>query len=137
MSNRASTYFTILGEARISPVSRVFFYFAGSRLSHTLLRTTMASRAQRIAAVAREIFGTLPNRNARSGAQMLKKPLVSHYHERWYMDPIEPSARAVSVHAQCFDVRPTEASVVHYIRNETTVMFCMVCMVPFVLRGKS
>lgn len=53
------------------------------------------------------------------------------------MDPIEPSARAVSVHAQCFDVRPTEASVVHYIRNETTVMFCMVCMVPFVLRGKS
>lgn len=56
----------------------------------------MASRAQRIAAVARDIFGTLPNRNARSGAQILKKPLVAHYHERWYMEPIEPAARAVS-----------------------------------------
>lgn len=57
----------------------------------------MASRAQRIAAVAREIFGTLPNRNARSGAQILKKPLTAHYHERWYMEPIEPAARAVSI----------------------------------------
>ncbi|KAL3795093.1 hypothetical protein ACHAWO_009256 [Cyclotella atomus] len=56
----------------------------------------MASRAQRIAAVAREIFGTLPNRNARSGAQILKKPLTAHYHERWYMEPIEPAARATS-----------------------------------------
>ena len=55
----------------------------------------MASRAQRIAAVAREIFGTLPNRNARTGAQILKRPLVAHYHERWYMEPIEPAARAV------------------------------------------
>eukprot|EP00956_Cyclotella_meneghiniana_P038300 scaffold151940_cov71-Cyclotella_meneghiniana.AAC.1 len=56
--------------------------------------TSMASRASRIAAEARKIFGTLPNRNARSGAQILKKPLVSHYHARWYMEPIEPSARA-------------------------------------------
>ena len=56
----------------------------------------MASRASRIAAAAREIFGTLPNRNARSGAQILKKPLVGAYHARWYMEPIEPAARAVS-----------------------------------------
>ncbi|KAL3785368.1 hypothetical protein HJC23_011051 [Cyclotella cryptica] len=56
----------------------------------------MASRAARIAAVAREIFGTLPNRNARSGAQILKRPLVGAYHARWYMEPIEPFARATN-----------------------------------------
>eukprot|EP00578_Thalassiosira_sp_NH16_P012149 CAMPEP_0181116134 /NCGR_PEP_ID=MMETSP1071-20121207/21790_1 /TAXON_ID=35127 /ORGANISM="Thalassiosira sp., Strain NH16" /LENGTH=97 /DNA_ID=CAMNT_0023200361 /DNA_START=30 /DNA_END=323 /DNA_ORIENTATION=- len=53
----------------------------------------MASRASKIAAVAREIFGTLPNRGVRTGMQFLKKPLTGAYHARWYMEPIEPCAR--------------------------------------------
>mmetsp|Transcript_4663 Transcript_4663/g.10273 ORF Transcript_4663/g.10273 Transcript_4663/m.10273 type:complete len:92 (+) Transcript_4663:274-549(+) len=53
----------------------------------------MASRASRIAAVAREIFGTLPNRGVRTGLQFLKKPLIGPYINRFYLEPIEPAAR--------------------------------------------
>jgi len=56
----------------------------------------MASRASRIAAVAREIFGTLPNRGVRTGLQFLKKPLIGPYINRFYLEPIEPAARVVS-----------------------------------------
>ena len=56
----------------------------------------MASRAGKIAAVARDIFGTLPNRNVRTGMQFLKKPLTGAYEARYYMEPIEPIARKVS-----------------------------------------
>ena len=55
----------------------------------------MASRAAKIAVVAREIFGTLPNRNVRTGLQFLKKPLTGAYEARYYMEPIEPYARKV------------------------------------------
>jgi len=54
------------------------------------------SRAAKIAAVARDIFGTLPNRNVRTGMQFLKKPLTGAYEARYYMEPIEPYARKVS-----------------------------------------
>eukprot|EP00571_Detonula_confervacea_P015686 CAMPEP_0172297736 /NCGR_PEP_ID=MMETSP1058-20130122/652_1 /TAXON_ID=83371 /ORGANISM="Detonula confervacea, Strain CCMP 353" /LENGTH=97 /DNA_ID=CAMNT_0013006921 /DNA_START=37 /DNA_END=330 /DNA_ORIENTATION=- len=53
----------------------------------------MASRAAKIALVAREVFGTLPNRGVRTGLQFLKKPLTGAYHARFYMEPIEPFAR--------------------------------------------
>mmetsp|Transcript_11601 Transcript_11601/g.25118 ORF Transcript_11601/g.25118 Transcript_11601/m.25118 type:complete len:99 (-) Transcript_11601:368-664(-) len=54
----------------------------------------MASRASKIAAVAREIFSTLPNRGrVRTGMQFLKKPLTGAYEKRYYMEPIEPYAR--------------------------------------------
>jgi len=56
----------------------------------------MASRASQIAAVARQIFGTLPNRGVRTGMQFLKKPLTGAYEARYYLDPIEPHARKVS-----------------------------------------
>ncbi|KAK1743845.1 hypothetical protein QTG54_005442 [Skeletonema marinoi] len=36
----------------------------------------MASKAARIAAVANQIFGTVPNRGVRTGMQYLKKPLT-------------------------------------------------------------
>jgi hypothetical protein len=55
----------------------------------------MASRASKIAAVAREIFGTLPIRGVRTGLQFLKKPLTGAYEARYYMEPIEPFARKV------------------------------------------
>jgi len=54
------------------------------------------SRAAKIAAVARDIFGTLPNRNVRTGMQFLKKPLTGAYEARYYMESIEPYARKVS-----------------------------------------
>ncbi|KAL7463876.1 hypothetical protein ACHAXS_004226 [Conticribra weissflogii] len=60
----------------------------------------MASRASRIAAVAREIFGTLPNRGVRTGLQFLKKPLIGPYVNRFYLEPIEPAAR-VCPNASC------------------------------------
>eukprot|EP00580_Thalassiosira_gravida_P001000 CAMPEP_0201598946 /NCGR_PEP_ID=MMETSP0492-20130828/594_1 /ASSEMBLY_ACC=CAM_ASM_000837 /TAXON_ID=420259 /ORGANISM="Thalassiosira gravida, Strain GMp14c1" /LENGTH=98 /DNA_ID=CAMNT_0048061447 /DNA_START=23 /DNA_END=319 /DNA_ORIENTATION=+ len=54
----------------------------------------MASRASKIAAVARDIFGILPNRGrVRTGMQFLKKPLTGAYEKRYYMEPIEPHAR--------------------------------------------
>ena len=53
------------------------------------------SRAAKIAAVARDIFGTLPNRNVRTGMQFLKKPLTGAYEARYYMESIEPYARKV------------------------------------------
>lgn len=53
----------------------------------------MASRASKIAAVAREIFGTLPIRGVRTGMQYLKTPLTGAYESRFYMEPIEPIAR--------------------------------------------
>jgi len=56
---------------------------------------TMASRASKIAAVAREIFGTLPIRGVRTGMQYLKTPLTGAYESRFYMEPIEPIARKV------------------------------------------
>lgn len=56
---------------------------------------TMASRASKIAAVAREIFGTLPIRGVRTGMQYLKTPLTGAYEARFYMEPIEPIARKV------------------------------------------
>lgn len=59
--------------------------------------TTMASRASQIAAVARQIFGTLPNRGVRTGMQFLKKPLTGEYEARYYLDSIEPHARKVRV----------------------------------------
>ena len=55
----------------------------------------MASKAARIAAIARQIFGTVPNRGVRTGLQYLKKPLTGAYEARWYMEPIEPIARKV------------------------------------------
>ena len=55
----------------------------------------MASRASKIAAVAREIFGTLPIRGVRTGMQYLKTPLTGAYESRFYMEPIEPIARKV------------------------------------------
>lgn len=55
----------------------------------------MASKAARIAAVANQIFGTVPNRGARTGLQYLKKPLSGAYEARYYMEPIEPIARKV------------------------------------------
>ncbi len=55
----------------------------------------MASKAARIAAVAHQIFGTVPNRGARTGLQFLKKPLTGAYEARYYMEPIEPIARKV------------------------------------------
>lgn len=60
----------------------------------------MASKAARIAEVARQIFGTVPNRGVRTGMQYLKKPLTGAYEARYYMEPIEPIARKVC----CFDV---------------------------------
>ena len=57
----------------------------------------MASKAARIAAVAHKIFGTVPNRGARTGMQYLKKPLTGAYEARYYMEPIEPIARKVSL----------------------------------------
>ncbi len=56
----------------------------------------MASKALQIAAVARQIFGTLPNRKVRTGMQFLKKPLTGEYEARYYFDSIEPYARKVS-----------------------------------------
>eukprot|EP00984_Skeletonema_dohrnii_P020890 scaffold10292_cov119-Skeletonema_dohrnii-CCMP3373.AAC.11 len=53
----------------------------------------MASKAARIAAVANQIFGTVPNRGVRTGMQYLKKPLTGAYEARYYMEPIEPIAR--------------------------------------------
>eukprot|EP00986_Skeletonema_menzelii_P003968 scaffold1298_cov152-Skeletonema_menzelii.AAC.12 len=53
----------------------------------------MASKAARIAEVARQIFGTVPNRGVRTGMQYLKKPLTGAYEARYYMEPIEPIAR--------------------------------------------
>ena len=64
---------------------------------NTKFSSTMASRAGKIAAVARDIFGTLPNRNVRTGMQFLKKPLTGAYEARYYMEPIEPIARKVSL----------------------------------------
>ena len=55
----------------------------------------MASRASKIAEVARQIFGTLPNRGVRTGMQFLKKPLTGEYEARYYLDSIEPHARKV------------------------------------------
>mmetsp|Transcript_24523 Transcript_24523/g.23579 ORF Transcript_24523/g.23579 Transcript_24523/m.23579 type:complete len:92 (-) Transcript_24523:308-583(-) len=52
----------------------------------------MASR-QAIAAVQRQIFGTLPNKNVRTGNQVLKKRFTGPMLERYYLEPIEPSAR--------------------------------------------
>ena len=57
----------------------------------------MASKAARIAAVANQIFGTVPNRGVRTGMQYLKKPLTGAYEARYYMEPIEPIARKVDV----------------------------------------
>ena len=54
----------------------------------------MASR-QAIAAVQRQIFGTLPNKNIRTGNQILKKRLKGEFVARYYLDPIEPYARIV------------------------------------------
>jgi hypothetical protein len=56
---------------------------------------TMASKAARIASVAHQIFGTLPNRGVRTGHQILKRPLTGAYEARFYMEPIEPAARVV------------------------------------------
>eukprot|EP01082_Thalassiosira_pseudonana_P011592 g10833.t1 g10833 contig4:2654412-2654926(+) len=53
----------------------------------------MASKAARIASVAHQIFGTLPNRGVRTGHQILKRPLTGAYEARFYMEPIEPAAR--------------------------------------------
>ena len=64
--------------------------------SNEAQKTTMASKAARIAAVAHKIFGTVPNRGARTGMQYLKKPLTGAYEARYYMEPIEPIARKVS-----------------------------------------
>ena len=57
----------------------------------------MASKAARIAAVAHKIFGTVPNRGARTGMQYLKKPFTGAYEARYYMEPIEPIARKGSL----------------------------------------
>ncbi|EJK73956.1 hypothetical protein THAOC_04400 [Thalassiosira oceanica] len=51
-----------------------------------------ASQSARIAAAARQIFGTLPNRNVRTGLQDLKKPLTGAYEARFYPEPIEKAA---------------------------------------------
>ncbi|KAL9190766.1 hypothetical protein ACHAXT_000472 [Thalassiosira profunda] len=64
----------------------------------------MASRAARIAAAAREIFGTLPNRGVRTGMQFLKKPLTGAYEARYYMEPIEPYARKAQRYCPHFPI---------------------------------
>lgn len=93
----------------IQPLAVCIFYFfqktvavRGFRFltSPTLSRIasiikTMASKAARIAAVSHQIFGTVPNRGARTGMQYLKKPLTGAYESRYYMEPIEPIARKV------------------------------------------
>ncbi len=82
----------------------------------------MASRASRIAAVAREIFGTLPNRGVRTGLQFLKKPLIGPYVNRFYLEPIEPAARVVStmnlIGIICF------AEVLDLFRDSSSLQSC-------------
>ena len=51
-----------------------------------------ATQSARIAAAARQIFGTLPNRNVRTGLQNLKKPLTGAYEARFYPESIEKAA---------------------------------------------
>ena len=70
-------------------------FFLARELHGTSRVETMASRASKIAAVAREIFGTLPIRGVRTGMQYLKTPLTGAYEARFYMEPIEPIARKV------------------------------------------
>ena len=73
-------------------VISLFSFFCSLR---KIIKTTMASKAARIAAVANQIFGTVPNRGVRTGMQYLKKPLTGAYEARYYMEPIEPIARKV------------------------------------------
>ena len=54
----------------------------------------MASK-QAIAVVQRQIFGTLPNKNVRTGNQLLKKRLTGEFVARYYLEPIESYARIV------------------------------------------
>eukprot|EP00579_Thalassiosira_antarctica_P008762 CAMPEP_0201902046 /NCGR_PEP_ID=MMETSP0902-20130614/54753_1 /ASSEMBLY_ACC=CAM_ASM_000551 /TAXON_ID=420261 /ORGANISM="Thalassiosira antarctica, Strain CCMP982" /LENGTH=97 /DNA_ID=CAMNT_0048436035 /DNA_START=425 /DNA_END=718 /DNA_ORIENTATION=- len=68
----------------------------------------MASRVARIAAVTREIFGTLPNRGVRTGMQFLKKPLTGAYEARWYMESIEPYARRAQRACTSFPIYTSE-----------------------------
>ncbi|KAL3757276.1 hypothetical protein ACHAWU_008437 [Discostella pseudostelligera] len=68
----------------------------------------MASRASQIAAVARQIFGTLPNRGVRTGMQFLKKPLTGAYEARYYLDPIEPHARKAQRHCSLVPIYSSE-----------------------------
>uniref|UniRef100_A0A7S2HGM2 Small ribosomal subunit protein mS33 n=1 Tax=Helicotheca tamesis TaxID=374047 RepID=A0A7S2HGM2_9STRA len=52
----------------------------------------MASKAA-IEAVRKEVFGHLPVLNIRTGHQVLKKPVVGPYLAKYYMEPMEKSAR--------------------------------------------
>jgi hypothetical protein len=54
----------------------------------------MASK-QAIAKLTRDIFGQLPNKNIRTGHQVLKKRQIGPYLERYYVDPIDSIARKV------------------------------------------
>jgi len=45
-----------------------------------------------------DIFGTLPQLNAKTGFKALKKMHKGVYASRYYAEPIEKSARLVSIH---------------------------------------
>ncbi|KAL3807555.1 hypothetical protein ACHAXA_001139 [Cyclostephanos tholiformis] len=79
----------------------------------------MASRASKIAAVAREIFGTLPNRGVRTGLQFLKKPLTGAYEARYYMEPIEPFARKAQRHCSLVPIYTSELQERRHLKLRT------------------
>eukprot|EP00978_Attheya_sp_CCMP212_P036259 scaffold163010_cov66-Attheya_sp.AAC.3 len=51
-----------------------------------------------MAAVRKEVFGQMPQRNVRTGYKFLKKSHTGVFDERWYPESIEKSAREVRVH---------------------------------------
>mmetsp|Transcript_475 Transcript_475/g.763 ORF Transcript_475/g.763 Transcript_475/m.763 type:complete len:93 (-) Transcript_475:270-548(-) len=56
----------------------------------------MASK-EAIAKITREIFGSLPNKNIRTGHQILKKRHIGKLEARYYMDEINIDAAARKV----------------------------------------
>uniref|UniRef100_A0A7S2UR08 Small ribosomal subunit protein mS33 n=1 Tax=Attheya septentrionalis TaxID=420275 RepID=A0A7S2UR08_9STRA len=48
-----------------------------------------------MAAVRKEVFGQMPQRNVRTGYKFLKKSHTGVFDERWYPESIEKSAREV------------------------------------------
>ena len=86
----------------------------------------MSSQASRIAAVARQIFGTLPNRGVRTGMQFLKKPMVGPYHARFYPESIEPIARKVSASPSTFACSRSLAVMAWQWRDANATMLCYI-----------
>jgi hypothetical protein len=85
----------------------------------------MASKALQIAAVARQIFGTLPNRGVRTGMQFLKKPLTGEYEARYYFDSIEPYARKVSGCIVGMVVSGSSAAATFITQSQLTHSLCL------------